>query len=111
ARGAAEERDRALAEQRADEPALAHRPDAVRQRPHLALALARMRVHARAGRPPLSVDPELRLLSVEAEQGKLLEARLEPERAKRVGDRLRRARRGIGTALPDADLDREGLDE
>src|SRR6185312_4511932 len=67
-RRAPEERDRPLAEDRADESALADGPDAVRQLPHLAFTLPGVRVHARAGGPALAVDPELRLLGLVDEQ-------------------------------------------
>ena len=66
-RRTAEERDRPLAEERAEEPALADRPHAVGQPPHRAFALARMGIHAWAHAPAFAVDPELGLLGVVAE--------------------------------------------
>src|SRR5205085_9113835 len=109
-RRTAEERNRPLAEDRPDEPSFAHGPRSFREPPHRARALARVRVPARAGRPALAVDPELRLLRVVAEQREFLETRLEPERPERSRDGLGRARRRLGAALTRSDR-REGLEE
>jgi hypothetical protein len=80
---------------------------------HTALddAFRRVRVHARAGVPAFAVDLELRLLGVVAEQRELLEARLEPRSAQRLGDRLRGPRRLRRSGGADADLDAERLEE
>src|SRR5207253_6583978 len=109
-RRAAEERNRPLAEDRAHQPPLADGPGSRREPPHLALAGAGVRVHARSGRPPLAVDPELGLLRVVAEQREFLEPRLEPELAEPVRDRVGRTRRRLGAALARADRG-EGLEE
>ena len=102
------ERDRADAEGAPPQPPLlADGEDPVREPPHLSLHLAGVRVHAGAGLPALAVHLEQRLLGLVAEQRKLLEARLEPERGEGVRDRVR-GTLGLGRpAAPDADLDRE----
>src|SRR5437763_451252 len=74
-------------------------------------AVGRVRVHARAGGPPLAGDLELRLVGVVAEEVELLEERLEAEVAKRVGHGFG-GPLGLGRAChADADLGREGLEQ
>ena len=47
-----------------------------------------MRIHARAGGPPLALDLELGLVGLVSEQVELLEPRLEAELAERVRDQV-----------------------
>ena len=98
------ERDRTAAVERAGESTFADAPEPVRERPNLALAHARVRVHARTGSPTLALDPELRLLGVVAEEREFLELRLEPELAERCGDGVGRPRGSLCAALAHADL-------
>ena len=70
-----------------------------------------MRVHARAGGPLLALDRELWLVGVVAEQLELLEARLQPELAKRGRDRIRGLSRSVAPGGARADVGREGVDE
>ncbi len=98
-----DERNRAAAEDRTRETALAHAPEAVGQLLDRALAHARMRVHARAGPPPLAVHPELRFLRVVAQERELLERGLEAELPERSSDGVRRPRGRLGPALAHTD--------
>ena len=75
---------------------------------HGSLAVEGMGVHARPGGPALAVDLQFGLVGLVAEEIELLEPRLEAEVAKRVGDGLGGAERGVTPrgAGPDADRQR-----
>ena len=71
----------------------------------------RVRVHARAGGPPLALDLELGLVRLVAEQVELLEARLETELPKRLGDEVGGPRGFVAPGRARADVDCERLDQ
>ena len=70
-----------------------------------------MGVHARADRPRLSLDLELRLVRLVADEVELLETRLEAELPERVRDDVRSTRRLIASGLARADIDCQCLDQ